>query len=250
MGFVARWEKMETCQGPDLLWWFSKGPFPLFNGVTRVRLDEADADAVIASLLDRARARAVPFMAWLGPSTCPADTGARLTRNGFGGGGPEPGMVLDLRALGPEPLVPYGVYIERVDDGAAVRRYCRACVEGFEFPGFVQDPFVEFFLTAGITHDGPLQHFVAGPDGTPVATSTLFLAAGVAGVYNVITAPSARRRGLGRALTYRALTEARQAGYRFAILHASPAGAPLHRLMGFREVCKVTTHVWTPDGPA
>lgn len=245
---LGQWEKLERYQGPDMQWNLSAVPFPLFNGVTDVHLDEEDADAVIASLIGRARAAGVPFMAWLGPSTRPNDMGARLMRAGFLADEPTPGMVLDLRDLGQEPSEPEGLIIERVTDSSTLHQYCRAFVDAFEMPAFVEEPFAEILASVGLRNDTPVQHFLASLEGAPVATASVFLGAGVAGVYNVATLPSARRRGVGRAITHRLLAWARQAGFRFGILHASPAGAPLYRLMGFHEVCTVATYVWTPDG--
>lgn len=198
---IGRWESMESHEGPDMHWYLSDVPFPLFNAAVGLRLEAPGADAAIAALVGRARERGVPLMVWTGPATRPRDMGARPIRAGFAEGQPSPGMVLDLDELGPGP-------------------------------------------------DGSVRSFLGRLDGTPVATASVLLGAGVAGVYNVATLPRARRRGVGRAITYRALAEARAAGYHYAILHASPAGAPLYRAMGFREVCTVFTYVWAPDGTA
>lgn len=248
MGLFGLSEKVEMHREPHMQWHMTDVPFPLFNGVLGLRLAEEDAEAAIASLLVRARVRHVPFMAWVGPSDRPLDLSARLTRSGFVQTPPSPGMVLDLAELGPEPPAPEGFTIEAVTDGAALERWAHACVEGFEMPAFVEAPLLETLRAIDQTPDAPMRHYLGLLDGAPAAAATVSFGAGVAGVYNVATVPSARRRGIGRAITHRALEEGRRAGYRYAVLQASPEGAPLYREMGFREVCTIDTYLWMPDG--
>jgi hypothetical protein len=50
-------------------------------------------------------------------------------------------------------------------------------------------------------NDGPLRHRLGRLSGEAVATSTLFLDAGAAGVYFVFTIEQAPRRGVSAALT-------------------------------------------------
>jgi GNAT superfamily N-acetyltransferase len=62
------------------------------------------------------------------------------------------------------------------------------------------------------------------------------VAAGVAGVYDVVTFPNAQRQGLGTAMTNAVLAAARLAGARQAVLNATPDGELLYRTLGFRSL--------------
>jgi ribosomal protein S18 acetylase RimI-like enzyme len=78
--------------------------------------------------------------------------------------------------------------------------------------------------------------FVVYVDGAPVACSMALVSHGVAGVYYVATVESARRRGLGDALTRVAARAGFQLGARAAWLGASKMGADLYRRIGFSDL--------------
>jgi ribosomal protein S18 acetylase RimI-like enzyme len=59
---------------------------------------------------------------------------------------------------------------------------------------------------------------------------------GVSAIANVGVVPQARRRGIGEAMTGRALSDAVRAGCTAAYLQASAMGYPVYERMGFREV--------------
>jgi predicted acetyltransferase len=84
-------------------------------------------------------------------------------------------------------------------------------------------------------------------DGTVVGTCTLYLGAGVAGIYNVSTLPKARRQGVATELTLTALHAARDRGYRIGILHASEMGYGAYRRIGFRDYCTVSHYLYLPN---
>ena len=82
---------------------------------------------------------------------------------------------------------------------------------------------VRFF--AAVTDDGAC----VGTAGSRVVDSSALVAA-------VTTIPSYRRRGLGTAMTCRALLSAREDGAGNAFLDATPAGAGIYRRLGFSEL--------------
>jgi GNAT superfamily N-acetyltransferase len=96
--------------------------------------------------------------------------------------------------------------------------------------------------------DSTFRHYLAVLGGSFAGTGTLFLAPRSAGLYFVFTLPSARRRGVGRAITSTMLADARSLGARRAVLSASPMGRPLYAELGFRPCCTVEVYVWSPDG--
>ena len=84
--------------------------------------------------------------------------------------------------------------------------------------------------------DDPLWHLYLGNiDGTPVATSELFLGGGVAGIHGVTTVPEFRGRGIGTAMTLSPIIDARRRGYAIGVLFSSEMAVGIYRRLGFQE---------------
>jgi GNAT superfamily N-acetyltransferase len=83
-------------------------------------------------------------------------------------------------------------------------------------------------------------HFAATLSGRPVGETTLFLGAGVAGVYDVEVLEGFRSRGLGTALVSAALERARALGCPAAVLAATCLGLGVYERLGFRQVGRLS----------
>lgn len=117
-------------------------------------------------------------------------------------------------------------------------------VAGFGGSAASKDAWLALSMGVGLGDDSPLRYFTALQDGVPVATALLFLAAGVAGLYSVVTMPEARRQGLGGAVTLAALRDARSMGYRAGVLGSSEMGQGMYSRLGFVEYCKLGEYRW------
>jgi GNAT superfamily N-acetyltransferase len=245
---LGNWPRVELHDGLDCCWTLSDLPFPLFNSVMRSRVPDDRAEVLIESRVAACRSRNVPMLWWTGPSSLPADLRVRLERHGFL---LEPafGMAADLHADPPSSAAPgAAIEVEPVEDAAAMGTWSGVLCDSFGAPRRFGDAFVNLAAAIGLDARSPFRHFLARVDGEPVATCSLFLGAGVAGIYDVATLPERRRRGLGSLVTRTAMNEARALGYRMAILHSSTTGLGIYRALGFRQVCSIGQHVWTPEG--
>ncbi|NIK57262.1 GNAT family N-acetyltransferase [Kribbella shirazensis] len=180
-------------------WTIGGSPIDYHNAVVR-----ASDVAVVAESLAELKKHGVPGTWHAGPSM-PVDRSelrAALTAAGFVSGGSEPGMAVRIADLRAPRAVP-GLTITRVGDDDALAVWEATLGQGFGEGEREARWVASVYRKLG--YGDPWRHYVGWLDGTPVATATVFLGAGVAGVYFVMTVPEARRRGIGAAITYGAL---------------------------------------------
>jgi len=229
----------EVHEEPDLAWFTTGIPFALLNGVMRARLAPEDVDGRIEDMVAEFRRRGVPLEWNVGTSTMPRDLGRHLERHGFEHAFSLPGMAIDLKTLPGDEGPPPGFTIAPVTSRRDLETYVRVGASAFDVPEAYLPRLVEIEAGMGPDVADLTTCYLGRLDGRPVATSMLFLAAGVAGIYFVGTAPEARGRGIGEAMTRWALREARELGYRVGILQASTKGDPIYRRIGFREYFRI-----------
>ena len=219
-------------------------PISLFNSVMDARLATEQVDVAIQCILADAKARNVPILWWIGPSTQPADLGKYLEKYDFSLDDEGPGMAVDLANMNESLPAPSDVSIQIAQDEVAWQQWIRTMAIGFEVPAsadFVVKGWQDFLC---IADPKTTMAYLGFLNGKPVATSLLFLAAGVAGIYAVATVPEARRKGIGTLLTRYPLIQARSKGYKIGILQSSGMGRGVYRSLGFQEYCEIVSYRW------
>jgi GNAT superfamily N-acetyltransferase len=222
----------EVHEEPEILWFLSRLPFHLANGIVRTQLPER----AVEERLKQFTAYHVPI-AWLvSPSTQPASLATCLQQQGWMRQD-APGMALDLHSLDESLSHPSQLTITRVSNEEQLSIWLRVMTVGSEIPKAGLKLLLDVVAKRGMPEDPTIHYYLGMLDDRPVATSLLYLGAGVAGIYNVATLPEVRRQGIGRALTVAPLLYALTLGYRIGVLQASPMGLNLYRRLGFREYC-------------
>jgi GNAT superfamily N-acetyltransferase len=239
--FVGRSPHARVQDGPEMLTVLTPIPHPVFNGVFRARLAPEDLAGRIQATLAPFRAAGVPMFWWAGPTTRPVDLGTHLRAAGLDPPGSMPGMALDLSFLDETVVTTPGLTVEPVADMETLKQWGEAVLRSFEIPAALLDPWFQTYSPLGV--EPPLRYYLARLDGHPVGGSLMLLGEAVAGLFAVGTVPEARRQGIGAAVTRAPCREARDRGYRYAILSASSMGEPVYRRLGFVEYCRLDTYL-------
>lgn len=211
--------------------WTSSVRLPFFNGLLGTPSPGAPAGA-IDELLAPFDRDGVPVIWAVPPGN---DLTAELEERRF-----EveslPGMTVDLAAL-PEPSLPPGVEIRRVDgDRALLEAATEISFTTNGFPPGTSIPMVE--TLDRMTDRDRFGTFLATVDGEPAAASALLVSGRVAGLYNVGTLPEFRRRGLGALVSLAAMQAGRAEGCTLGALQATAAASSVYRTLGFDECCR------------
>lgn len=195
-----------------------------------------DPAATVAAIIDFFDARSIPFIARMREAVAPEMEDA-LVAAGIPYSDTVPGMLL-ANASTCRPPETTGLRIETVRDRAPMRHWQRIVSESFGLPlAAVESFFVpRYFAEAG------LESYLGYIDDAPVCTSTLLVTNGIAGVHNVGTLASHRRRGLGEAMTAQAVVRGAELGCGSAFLQASEMGQPVYQRMGFETVAPYRTY--------
>lgn len=203
---------------------------PLGNvAIIRDASDPATTPRAVQALVDAAVPAAAIFTGAVPPAAA-----RHLAEAGFSRWDATPAMVADIDAL-PALALPPGAEWLQVGPGDAAE-FTQVLAAGFDMPVGLARRFSPETLGVDPSPAAPTRYFAVRARGRLVATTVLFLADGLAGIYSVATLPGFRRQGLGAYATAQALRAAAGLGYRTGVLQSTPEGEPVYRRLGFREV--------------
>jgi hypothetical protein len=180
---------------PRIKWSITDIAFPMFNNILGARLKPEEADQEIEAAIARGRTRKVPLLWFTGPSTTPADLGRHLMAHGFSHADDSPGMAADLFKLPESPAAIPGLIITPVTGLDSMKIWCDTAVAGYDMPELAGPAFLDWFSSFSLSRQEPLRHYLGFINGRTVATASLLMAAGVAGIYNVAVQRTGHRFG-------------------------------------------------------
>jgi GNAT superfamily N-acetyltransferase len=250
----ANWENYHYCLGRApcvelsigryLTWFVTNMPDHFMNLVVCTDLPDDGLHELMASSLAHFRSLNIKKLTWLAEEGIPAAEIKKqlLAHGSIFSEAFSREMAADLMTLPEDLPYPNGLEIVPVENGETLQQWIHIASIGFGVPEEYEQVWYDFFVEA--VFDLPFRTYLARLNGRPVATSQMFLSAGVAGIYNVTCIPEARGQGIGAAITLAPALAARGMGYRVAILQASDLGARVYHRLGFQDFGKRSIFLW------
>jgi ribosomal protein S18 acetylase RimI-like enzyme len=241
----GRWKHGALHEENGVLWFETPIKHLPYNAVIRTRID-GDSDSVVAAVVDRFRARGVPFFWLVHPSARPRDLSERLAAQGLESVENATGMSLELADWNRADLPP-GVEYREVLEDADLDEFHKLTTIYWEIPEDEAPLVAEFQREWGPGR--ALGHrYLALIDGVPVGKGYLSLAGppGVAAIYAMTTLPEARGRGIASGMTAVLISRANELGSRRVVLHSSDMAVGVYRRFGFVERCRFTVFATAP----
>lgn len=220
---------------PGVLRLSSSQPADYLNTILRTTLENGHADSRIHEVMASYKAQRASVRWHVWPNSQPADLANLLDGHGLHCTRSIPCMALDLAAMNVPPDPIDHLEMTLVDDLPALYEWMSPVA---------YDLFFCLAYEMGLPTTAPVLHFLARYQGEPAATASIYLGAGVAGLYDVVTMPEMRERGIGSALCTMALQTVREMGYRYAVLQSSKMGYRIYQRLGFEEIGRLLHYNW------
>jgi GNAT superfamily N-acetyltransferase len=231
----SRLSQGHCCRNEQVSWLNSGIPYLSWNGILETHFADTGSDFEIVKLVEQLKSQKFPAGWWITPRSTPPDLPARLVKLGFEHIGDYPAMAKILHPVASNFQVNEDLELREISLSCDLDITIKLIKNCFQLPPYCLETLLNLFYLDFVSEHPYFRHFVGFVNNVPVAVTSLFRAAGVAGLYFVGTIPEYRRRGIGADIIAHSLAAAADEGFRIAVLRASQMGAEVYRKLGFRE---------------
>lgn len=230
---------------PNPVWFITGETMPNNNGVARATFGVKAIDQEIETLRKAFKAKSLPLVWWVGPSSTPNTLGKNLQEHGFVHNRDMIGMAMDLHELKDSESVAPHLKVVKVQDASTLKQWYTVLLRCF--PMTHNQSYLDALQAISLRPNADWIHYVGYQDDKIVASSSLFLGGGVAGLYNLGTHPKLRGQGIGETMTRKTYQMAREQGYRVGTLQTTyPNALRMYHRMGFEVYCKIGIYRYYP----
>jgi ribosomal protein S18 acetylase RimI-like enzyme len=203
----------------------------MFNIVCGIREKKA-----LQSAAEKFHNEKLPFSWWIGFDDDYQQCKKDLEESGFVCDEHESGMFAKIEKLSREKKCDE-LQIALVDNSKRLNNFIQIYRELIPYDANAIEGFYGRASEYILNLESSLKLFVGYFHGQPAATGALFINEDTAGVWDVVTLPQFRRRGIGTDMTLHALFHAfDNFGCRIGVLTASKDGEPVYRKIGFQKL--------------
>jgi GNAT superfamily N-acetyltransferase len=206
-----------------------------FDGVVTANLKENNVNSKISEITEWFSQYTKKFYWWLTPSMKPSTLSKHLIANGFQEMPPVSAMAKNLNTLDKTPSIEKLV-IKKVTDPKILPIWSEVFLVGHGL-GYMLDDGSKMFNAIGVGKNA--LKYLGYYNDEPVSSSQIYFGDEVARLNYVSTMPGARGKGIGSAISLVALNEAKERGYKVAVLYATDMGYPIYKRFGFQDICKI-----------
>ncbi len=196
---------------------------------------EEEIDEEIKTVIEFFAKRYVPWYWWMNTRPSPKNIGEILKKHGLAYDTPPlPAMIASLSHSRTFPAYDKTIRVWRAHSSADLQAASKIRRMAFKFPEGEAETYFEDMSSDWLDDSSPARLFLAGEkEDTPVSIGAVIEGAGIPGIYVMATLPDHHRKGFGKAILTRLLSEAKSAGHQMIALTASKAGFALYSQFGF-----------------
>lgn len=220
-------------------------PHAMTNWIIATNMSLKETEDKINKVIEYFSNRNLPFFWVTGPCTKPENLADILvTEYDFVAPTAQPGMAYDLNQLEEKSKLIENLELVKVTSYDEFQLWGDILVKSF---GMNVELLKDYFIRVISQKNEDKQSvFLGYYDGKAVGTALVYYETGVAGIYCIGTLEDTRGKGIGTAMTYETMHDAKEKGYEVAILHASEMGFSVYKRLGFKEYCKIQWLQWSP----
>lgn len=213
---------------------------PLLNGVIDTNIEEENLNEKIDEVISHFKKLQLPFNWITGVNTKPRKIYEYLEKKGFKINR-VPGMALNLKQIEREETTNPNLEILKVENLDQRKKLAFVAQSVYGFP---EEIVLQELNTT--KNDKKCTYYLALLNGEPAGMSAIFYYCGVAGIYNVGVVEKARKKGIGSAITFTPLYDAKELGYEWGVLYSTELGFNVYKRMGFEQYNTGEVCTWIP----